>query len=982
MDIKRLKISFYKLTLLLSLSIHCGLVSASEIIDLGNFRVERFTETDGLVSAETNGIYKDSRGFLWIATFNGISRFDGKKFENFGRRNGLSESNIEIIGEDEAGQFFIRTVTSVYQYTGNGSLPFKKIPTNGKFITAVCAIKTGEILIAYDEEKGIHYVSQNGEYYFLKTTAPIVSIVKDKCNVVYTLDNIGNIYLVTKRGLRYIKTLRPLQPYSNVGVRLHVSSQQKLWSYAANNPFIIGYAQNVLDSIAVPNSTDWWQWYVGADRNVYMASDNGHISQLLQKKWKEIIPKNVVNGSVYNILEDTDGIVWVATSSGLLKITRTIFKNPERQIPYNYFTTESNGKYALKNDSLLYNIPNAIKFYKTLQAQNISSLYLTRTKEVWYATEKDIYYLPYNKNLQKVQTDHTYEGKNALFRFRKVLEDKSGGKWISSFHGIFYKNNDKLNYYFYKEGLTEGAIYSMAIDKDDIFYAAGVNVYGLINKTFINISDQLKLSKEITRICTDNELNIWICQGTETVKKIEFIKGVFKVTDSLKLSINDVPINAQSMVFDNSNNMWICDNKSLYCFLQSKGAYNTQPLVWDEGLSNSPLIFCDDLDNIQILFHPVSGNSIRSYPAKSLIANYKHFAPLINFTGINLFKRQYDWEAAGFIIDLLGMPEDLVLKHNQNFVQFNFAATTNDFSDKIIYKYKLNGYDKDWSPLAETGFAEYTGIPEGRFRFEVMARSRSGVWSEPKIFYFKVKPVWYATWWAIILWILLCISTVGTLILLRWRYYKNKEAFKMLLIEEQLKTLRAQINPHFLQNTFTFLAHELYSLQNNRAVKAIEGLSVYLRNVLKYSDKTTITLEEEIDFADQYLAMQQQLLSTKFTFNIKLEDDVDVFDVQVPSMLLQPILENALKYGISNTKVNHLEISIYKNEDYIICEISDSGANFPKSEHHSYVGAGKGIQLTKDRMNLFFHSKKRKPKISYKPNAVGGRDVMLLIPIE
>lgn len=957
--------------------------AASDIFDHGSFKIYRFTEADGLISSETTDTYKDRNGFLWIATFKGLSRFDGRRFENFGTGNGLTESNVDIVGEDETGQFFIKSITNIYQFTGNTIHAFIKYPSPGKFIIAACPAGKGAVWVAYEGERGLHMLTAKGQVKTLSTKAPVFKLLKTDKDT-YVLEYSGKLSILKNNKLTYVQTIHAEQPFTNEGIKVYKDADNTVWSYGANNRSLKAYKDGKLvDTIAVPaGPTAWWQWTVGGRGNVYMASDSGSIFQLIGGQWQVILTRNEIRGHPYEIREDKTGIVWIASSNGLLKLTRKQYTNTSAQKPDHYYATDAKGRYILRKDSLLYTIPNAIHHFNALQSKTLTNVYVTRAREVWYATEEAVYYLPLEGGLQKLNTTNTYEGNKSVFRFRRVMEDGKGGLWISSYHGIFYKKGSSLKYYWNREGLKEGAIYTIAMDCNGVFYAAGVHVYALVNDRFEDISLSLHLPDEITRLTTDQKGDIWICQGTDKVFKVKrAANGRFYKADSLTLHLNGLSFSATSMCFDENNHLWICDNRSLYCYRNNEN-YKGSALYWNESFSASPVLYADDSNNLQVLSHALAGNFLYTYSATALLQGYQSKVPIVQLTSISLFKEGVDWNKAGFPTNVLGIPQGLVLKHNQNFVRFSFTGITGDFDPSIAYRYRLKGYDMDWSPVTDIGQAEYTGLPADSYTFEVQARSAGGDWSATLFYPFSISEVWYLRWWAKMLWALLSVSLIAGLIYYRGQSLKRKAKVRQLLVEEQLKTLRAQINPHFLQNIFAFLAHELYSSQNVKAVKAIDRLSIYLRNVLKYSDKTAITLEEELEFSDEYLQMQQQLLSIPFQYQIDIDEDVDVFDVQVPSMLLQPLIENAVKYGLYEKGPNLISISVCREASYIQCMISDTGNRNIKAARPFDKSAGKGISLTVERLKLFYSDKKLQPQFERRKNQHGGYDAIIHIPIE
>ena len=143
----------------------------------------------------------------------------------------------------------------------------------------------------------------------------------------------------------------------------------------------------------------------------------------------------------------------------------------------------------------------------------------------------------------------------------------------------------------------------------------------------------------------------------------------------------------------------------------------------------------------------------------------------------------------------------------------------------------------------------------------------------------------------------------------------------------ELKALRAQMNPHFIFNSMNSIQH--FSLQNDyvNANKYLTSFSKLLRLILQQSEHARISLEREIEILELYLAIEALRLGNNFTYCIEVEVDLETEAVQIPSMLVQPFVENALKHGLSAKQGNrNIHISFACNDDkYIICTVTDNG---------------------------------------------------------
>lgn len=266
-------------------------------------------------------------------------------------------------------------------------------------------------------------------------------------------------------------------------------------------------------------------------------------------------------------------------------------------------------------------------------------------------------------------------------------------------------------------------------------------------------------------------------------------------------------------------------------------------------------------------------------------------------TDVQLSHHAVDWAAIGEVPLTNGLPACPRLGYHNNNLSFLFSAISPFYPEYLVYQYRLDGFDTGWLPPQAAGRAEYTALPPGRYHLRLRAADVRGGWTERSVWQFIILPPWWRTWWAYALWALLAAGLVALLFRLRLRMLQRRLEVEKVVMEHELKAIRAQINPHFLQNTFDFLARRALLDTHEHMLNALKQVSGYLRGVLYRSDKTLVTLEEEIEAVREYWAMQQILLRQGFEAIIRVDDAVDTFGMMLPAMLLQPIAENAIKYG-------------------------------------------------------------------------------------
>ena len=359
-------------------------------------------------------------------------------------------------------------------------------------------------------------------------------------------------------------------------------------------------------------------------------------------------------------------------------------------------------------------------------------------------------------------------------------------------------------------------------------------------------------------------------------------------------------------------------------------------------------------------------------------------APIPYFTDIALFNKPFDWAANGYRLGADGLPLNPTLAYNQNTITFHYSSIGFHNAPYFQFQYELEGLEglgTGWQDGDETHKVAYNSLLPGDYTFRVRVANENGRWSDPISYQFTISPPWYRSWWAWTLWILLGAGAIITVFYLRQQSLKKKYRTEQELTEQKLIALRAQINPHFLQNTFNFLSQHIRYEPKETAIATTKKIAGFLRNVLHASDHSVVTLEKEIEFTDQYLLLQKTLFGDRIAYEIHVDAAVDTFDMDIPSMLLQPMVENAVKYGTRKGHHCFINITVTQDDHYIVCTIEDNGlhvdgtGNDPK--HIS-----KGIALTKGKLDVMFRKSAHPPVVTSGANEGQGYTAVIRIPLD
>ncbi len=214
--------------------------------------------------------------------------------------------------------------------------------------------------------------------------------------------------------------------------------------------------------------------------------------------------------------------------------------------------------------------------------------------------------------------------------------------------------------------------------------------------------------------------------------------------------------------------------------------------------------------------------------------------------------------------------------------------------------------------------------------------------------------------------IVLSFISLGVLFFyLRYRSRQQKKLIEKDRVDAELKALKAQLNPHFIQNIFQIITNQV-NTNPTEVAGFLQKTSNYFRSVLNGTDKNVQSLEDEIIFTEKYLQFQQSLFGSKLSYNFDVANDIDSFGIMVPAMLLQPFIENSIKYGLQlYQKPMHIELTFTKDKDYLNILIVDNG-NFLVNDTVVNDKSFGNALITK-RLHLFYKNATHKPKLTANP---------------
>lgn len=979
------------------------------VVNAQHYYAKHLTTNDGLPSNAVRVIFKDSRNTLWVGTDAGLCTYNGKEFKKI-TIPGNSCNRVWALTEDDKGNLWIGTYGSgLFKYDGEKTIKYShpQIPNN--FIRIVkYSKKFKQLLIGTEKGFCVFKDSTFKSYYVDSTNHDLTVRVMD----IMECDNYINYYTFISSGYKYLPKEEKVIPLPTLSAINNVSVSRCLVS--ENEDTILGINRTGIRVVS---------------KNEAIEYDNmGQIFGIQTDKQGNIW----CAAWSYTDMKEPGGF-FVLTPQKKLLSARNLYKIDDRlgfcvltdkQTDAVYLGTEDNGMYILPN--------NAITYYgKDFFGADKLGIYDLIEKDclLWISMDKNIavgnpqdgfkvcdynYIVKNSKSAYNTNEKITVDG---IHKFKSIVLDSTNQIWISSKNYFFkvssnlptfraYSNKIPVKDIFYieKSGFTLAGGWGYFYELDDINKPGKAKSY--LTKNYPN---------DINRVLLRNG-EYWITSNYYGLYKYKDRKPVaYSLTDSL------IPTNLNDIVYDGFNNiilgtndgkilildltdgiktkfelsekegivgttinwllctkenkLWIGTNKGINIIdLENFFKTNTPSVKFinaDEGLTELNVRKAIE-DNNGNIWLGGTDNLVKIEPDKlfsSLESNNS-----IKLLSILVNNKTFNWGTIAKVDSWSKIPLGKIsLSHNLNSLVFRFASTNHINPDKDLYSVKLVGFDEQFSEWNNNGVATYTNLPPNKYKLIVKAKNIGNQTEySPISLDFTISPSWWQTWWAYTLLALIVIVLTYSVFKIRINKIKNESTVNQRISELKLEALKAQMNPHFIFNAFTFI--QLYLLQNDseKSMKYMGSFSKLIRKTLDNSTKKTISLVDEIEYLDNFLSLEQQR-NNNFTYTFKVSPEIDKDDTYIPPMLIQPLVENAIMHGIRhlNDGTGKLLIGFEKTENnFLKCIVEDNGIGRTKSKElynkQFKTHDSKGSVIIEERIKLLnLASKSNNISIAY-----------------
>lgn len=252
---------------------------------------------------------------------------------------------------------------------------------------------------------------------------------------------------------------------------------------------------------------------------------------------------------------------------------------------------------------------------------------------------------------------------------------------------------------------------------------------------------------------------------------------------------------------------------------------------------------------------------------------------------------------------------------------------------QFVFEYRIIGIDSQWtrSP-SEANFANYVSLIPGELKFEVRMVDENGqTSSSPAVLYLNVAtPFHQQVWFFLLIGIGILLASFAVF-QVRLRHLRRRHTLQTQLISSQLTALKAQMNPHFMFNALNSIQDFVISKDVRNSNLYLSKFSTLMRKVLDASGQNQVLLTDEIEMLRLYLDLEQLRFGAEMRYEIECPADVDADRIFIPSMIIQPFVENAIKHGLLHKKGEKRLSIAFSLGSGLLCTITDNGVGRKRS---------------------------------------------------
>lgn len=920
------------------------------------YKFINYSTAQGLSQSQVNSVVQDSEHNLWIATLDGLSKFDGKTFSNFYKDQGLSSNTINALFCDSLNRIWIGTSeglnyiykNSVYpvnlkdysQYKVNAiyvlnhfiyiglakdivlKISVHENPTNTLVKsmevytlpekTSVNSISSIQNSIYISTRKGVYTLSDRlSRVSFIDSTLNCTNIKEDLSHTIWLSTLEQGVFKFKEGKSAHYKSENELNIPNNYVRDLIVDHQNNVWF--CTKVGLTKIAGNTITNYIGTNGFDYVAESIleDAEGNIWIGTEGKGIVRFVNESFSFLTAKQGLHSDlILSFCEDKEGAIWLSSyGSGVARLYG------------NQFTL-----YSFQNN--------------TLSNNTVWSSFKSSDGTLFFGTSDGL-------DVFKNNRFYHYKTEDGLLnnKIQSFFEDNDSTVYIGTKEGVVSYKNGKISSF-----LTNiWDVRSIVLYQNSICFASSDGIYITTkNKPPKKIGDELLLNKTVYCLASYKK-ELWI--GADDGLYKYFNGSIQKVKTSIKNS-NSSAINF--LHIDRENTLWVGVNNGIYRKNLEDEDTPFTILTTDDGLigleTNLNAIYEDSKGKIWI--GTSEGVSIYNPKDKTSRLDYKL---KISLNEVKLFYETENWvDSARFKFD-----------YNRNHISFYFNAPFYQKPNNVYYQYKLEGFDENWTPPDFTNFTRYSNVPPGHYTFKVKASYDLKNWTSEASYSFTIKTPFWLTWWFRIGFLLLLFGLTYYFFLRQKKRQNEKRKaaileYKNRLVKLEQQSLNASMNRHFIFNALNSIQFYINKEDKLSANRYLSSFAKLIRKNLDSSinEDSLISLEEELDRLKLYMSLEKMRFKDRFDYKIEVDPEIDLEMNKVPGMFLQPFVENSIWHGIlpNDEKEGLITISIKKHNEGFQFIIEDNGIGIETSKKAKELNPNshisRGMEIASNRIAM------------------------------
>ncbi len=889
---------------------------------------KHFTIEQGLPSNRVYKILQDYDGFIWIATDKGLAKFDGDSFKNFTIANGLPSNDIWqiLITRDNKIWFFTRS--DRIGYIQNDSV------------------------YAFPAEKGE----------FLYPTQ-----INTDLNKIYFKSYSQNYHLKNQKWQVFPFTKS--EQFSYPPLKLINRKNRYLYFQFTENKktsrqiHLMDSLLHTLSSIHFPYDRIYVKGQIN-DSLVAVSSEQGiHFINLHNSKAYHIIKPDVFKKNIYIRALATDQNIQISTKNFWASLDANYHLKNEKVFPEKFHlstvfkdrqgnfwgTTYAKGVYffpknALSSRNLLPNEP--VQFLKVFKDQLFAGIlnkgiYKLNPKtgkfDVFYKINDYLFDFLYenDQNFGIMANTSTFIKKNG-----KMIEYERVGKGLLYLNKDLYAIRERGQITVFNRDLELIKTYPIEGSNDFITYnnhlvcGTPVGLFKIVNDSIKRI--HFEPNHTAIPVLSLNKIDNKLIIGTDGL-------GVYVLDEHQKSQfLKETKGLIVNHIFVKDSKLWLATQKGVFNYLLKDGQLQlnrimrkTDGLISDHV--NHAVIFNNKLFTSNYSgVTSVNRNDIQNLPVQKI------YFKSVSYNGQNMDQNNH-----------------VPYRKNNNLL-FNFGLIDFTGQEHNRYFYQLLPVQNNWLEIDSKNI-NFNNLKPNDYTFKVkVVNPYRQAFS--KSFSFSITPLWWQTGWAHALMVIAILFTFFTLAYWMRRKELRKQRAKLLaqkqMAEFELHALRSQMNPHFVFNSLNAIQYYINDENYDKSETYLVKFSRLIRMIFEFSRKKSIALKQEIDLLKSYLNLEKMRFGERFNYCINIDKKLNIDQTEIPTLLLQPIVENAVNHGIFHKKGKGticLDFKFIDNKTYEI-QIKDDGVGLEKSAEINKRSLKKhqsrSTQILKDRIKL------------------------------